>query len=122
MLFSIGWCFAGMSANFIFFGLMKGILFSLLLLPLCLNAQIITTVAEHGVAGYSGRGSSGNGGFIATTECAAFDRLVSICGDGGNKRVRKISASGVYYYYLPAMVWQGLRGITGLPLLHRYRR
>lgn len=75
---------------------MRTLLFILLLLPVCAGAQIITTVVGNGTAGFAGDGGPAINASMDRPNCLAFDGVGNMyISDGGNKRVRKISATGI---------------------------
>jgi len=73
---------------------MKGILLILILCPLFINAQIITTIAGNGIAGYSGDGASGNLCEMRQPYGIAIDKNHNIYfADDDNNVIRKINVT-----------------------------
>jgi sugar lactone lactonase YvrE len=68
-----------------------------LLLPLCIRAQVITTIAGNGTAGYSGDGGAATVAQLVTAYGVAVDHSgnVYFSDNGYPSRVRKINAAGI---------------------------
>jgi len=75
---------------------MKKILLSLFIIPLYANAQIITTIAGNGIAGYSGDGGMATAAMIAHPIEIAIDTSGNVYfAEHDNNCIRKMSAAGI---------------------------
>ena len=75
---------------------MKKILLSLFIIPLYANAQIITTIAGNGIAGYSGDGGQAINAEINNPEEVAFDAVGNLyIADTENNRIRMVNTIGI---------------------------
>jgi len=97
---------------------MKKILLVLSMLPLFAGAQIISTIAGNGYAGYSGDGASANSAELYNPEYCAIDDLGNLyISDVSNHVIRKVNTSGVIStyagYYTVAWIAAGYGGDGG---------
>jgi len=75
---------------------MKSLFLFLLLLPVVLSGQIVTTIAGNGVAGYSGDGGYATNAQINMPTNVKIDRVGNIYfADNYNNVIRRIDPSGV---------------------------
>lgn len=75
---------------------MKNTLFIFLLLPLFSHAQIITTVAGTGIAGYSGDSGPASKAEFTQPQTAVFDKAGNLfITDVNNHVIRKVDPSGI---------------------------
>ncbi len=89
---------------------MKYLFIVLTTLTLSLNAQIITTVAGNGTAGYSGDGGQATNAELNTPDGITIDAIGNIyISDRANNRVRKISTAGI----ISTIAGNGIAGYLG---------
>lgn len=75
---------------------MRKILFSLLLMPAFVHAQVITTVAGNGVQGFGGDGGPATAAQLDRPTAIAFNKTGDMyVVDALGKRLRKVSATGI---------------------------
>ncbi len=85
-------------------------LFLLIFLPFISNAQIITTFAGNGTAGFSGDGTQATAASINQPAGVAFDGSGNVyLSDYSNNRIRKVSPAGV----ITTVAGTGIGGYTG---------
>ncbi len=74
---------------------MKQLLFILSILPACLGAQTITTVAGSGTAGFSGDGGAANAAQLKQPAAITFDKSGNMYVVDGTFHIRVINTSGI---------------------------
>ncbi len=80
------------------------------LLPAACAAQIITTVAGNGTAGYSGDGGQATNAELNNPDGVAFDAIGNIyIADQGNNRIRKVNTAGI----ITTIAGNGTQGFSG---------
>lgn len=89
---------------------MRKFLFSLLLMPAFVHAQVITTVAGNGVQGFGGDGGPATAAQLDRPTAIAFNKTGDMfVVDGYNTRLRKISAAGI----ITTVAGDGTMGFSG---------
>ena len=89
---------------------MKTLLFSLLLLPFYLSAQIVTTVVGTGTAGFSGDNSTATSSQLSRPTSIAFDKVGNMyIADADNYRVRMVNTAGI----ITTIAGNGTSGFSG---------
>ena len=93
---------------------MKKGVFILMLLPLFLNAQIITTIAGNGTVGYKGDGGNAVSAEFNRPVSTRFDRVGNIyVADWVNNVIRKIDMDGIITTVAGNGYGAGLPGVGG---------
>lgn len=75
---------------------MRTFLFTLFLFPICLRAQIVTTVVGTGIAGYAGDNAPAIAAQLKRPVSIAFDTAGNMyIAEAGNNRIRKVNTAGI---------------------------
>ncbi|PQJ10805.1 hypothetical protein CJD36_012610 [Flavipsychrobacter stenotrophus] len=89
---------------------MKTLLFSLLLFPFYLSAQIVTTVVGTGTGGFSGDNNAATGAQLSRPTSIAFDKVGNMyIADADNYRLRIVTTTGI----ITTIAGNGTSGFSG---------